>query len=91
MLVLLQARAGLESSADALALSLAFSDESPASNFVWRDVLGNLDRVRQLVSERNAFDAEGELLSRFVRSLLTPAMNKLQWSPQLNECKCIHL
>lgn len=53
---------------------------------MWRDVLGNVDRVRLLVSERDAYKAEGELLERFVRKLLVPVMNKLQWDPQPNEC-----
>lgn len=80
-----QARNGLESSVDVLKLSLAFLNESTTSQFVWRDLVGNIDRVGLLVSERANYTLESANLSRFVRNLLAPTLAKLGYTPRPGE------
>ena len=76
---------GLESSADVLKLSLAFQNESTLSQFVWRDLVGNLDRVELLVSERENYTAERANFSLFVQKLLSPTLEKLGYTPRPND------
>ena len=80
-----QTRMGLESSADVLKLSLAFKNESTLSQFVWRDLVGNLDRVELLVSERENYMAERANFLRFVQKLLAPTLEKLGYTPRPKE------
>ena len=73
---------GLESSADVLNFSLAFQNESTLSQFVWRDLVGNLDRVELLVSERENYMAERAKFSRFVYKLLASTLERLGYTPR---------
>ena len=90
MVILTQAYAGFESFADLLEMSLAFVDERPASQYVWRDISSTMDRVSLLVSERDQFELEEQHLARFVKKLLEPLMTKLGYTPQQDGCALLY-
>lgn len=67
-------------------LALQFREEKLESFYVWREIVGLVDRVALLVSERNSFVPEEAELERFVLKLLGPAMDRFGYTPGADIC-----